>query len=151
MRSKNTDPFKPLPHPNVGGVKAVILTACLIGCSWVGSATAEQHEGNPAAFQQLALESIVAYCDTMAATSTDTVSVQMLPEKKDDSTERVDLKNLHFCQYMRETAASGCLAQGECKSYDVWSESHPEISLYLPAGALKVALNERRLELERTE
>jgi enamine deaminase RidA (YjgF/YER057c/UK114 family) len=151
MRSKKTDRFKPQPHQNVGGVKAVIFTACLIGCGWVGVATAEQHEGNPAAFQQLAMTSIVAYCDTMGATSTHTVSVQMLPEKMEDSTEQVDLKNLHACQYMRETAASGCLEQGECKSYDEWSESHPEISLKLPAGALKTALNERRQELERTE
>ena len=108
MRSKNTDPFKPLPHPNVGGVKAVILTACLIGCSWVGGATAEQHEGNPAAFQQLALESIVAYCDTMAATSTDTVSVQMLPEKKMNRLSGLILRiciSVSTCERQRHRAA----------------------------------------------
>jgi hypothetical protein len=145
----NTDRFNMQPHQN-GGLKAIIFTACLIGFGWAGVAAAEQHEGNPAPFQQLAMTSIMAYCDTMA-TSTNTDTVQMLPERVEDSTELADLKNLHACQYMRETAASGCLDQGECKSYDDWSASHPEISLKLPAGSLKTALNERRQEVERTK
>lgn len=88
-------------------MKAIIFTACLIGCGWARLATAEQHEGNPAVFQQLAMTSIVAYCDTMAAPSTHTGSVQMLPEKLEDSTEQVDLKNLHAntCERQRHRVA----------------------------------------------
>ena len=145
MCSMNTDRFNIQPHQN-GGLKAIIFTAYLIGFGWAGVATAEQHEGNSAPFHRLA--SIMAYCNTMA-TSSNTDTVQMLPERVEDSTELADLKIMHACQYMRETAASGCLDQGECKSYDDWSASHPEISLKLPAGSLKTALNERRLEVER--
>lgn len=59
-----------------------------------------------------------------------------------------DNKDLHGCQYISETLASGCSQDQSCTSYDEWTAMHPSISPRLPRQVFLQNLSERQAELK---
>ena len=59
-----------------------------------------------------------------------------------------DNKDLHGCQYISETLASGCNQDHSCTSYDQWTNLHPSISPKLPRVVFLENLAARQTEIQ---
>jgi hypothetical protein len=58
-----------------------------------------------------------------------------------------DNKDLHGCQYISETLASGCNQDHSCTSYDQWTNLHPSISPKLPRAVFLENLAARQAQI----
>ncbi|WP_213664152.1 hypothetical protein [Stutzerimonas stutzeri] len=109
-----------------------LICAALLGLI-VTNALAGSDTKTLAYSKELGAAMVAAACDAKAQPTTAVGADGSVSLVYDASTE-----DLHRCQYITETSASGCVQSGNCQGYEDWTRANPAISPALPSHSLPV-------------